>query len=356
MSGTWLSLSAIDTWMFRDGRPFGQDDPGASRAVSVFPPYPPTVVGALRAAVLRRLGEWNADLLGDGVNWQDEATSLGKLSFGPPVLHCHGDPLFPAPLHLVRGKLKGADALDLLRPKTLSVVSDLGDGKLFPAPKRRGLEGIKPASDYFVTQQGIQKILEGEVPNKSDLVKTSELWSQEERIGIELNRSSRTVKEGQFYMAHHVRPDDRKKVGIAVEVQGWQDEWTDEGLLTLGGEHRMAALTKLGNMELPSPPNKVQQQRKVVLIAISPVVPDAEGTIPGLDDNGDLEVVSACTGKPVPIGGWDSRQHCGLPLRRCWPAGSVWFVKVEQGASIPESIGVATNWGFGRVLAGLWPQ
>ena len=47
---TMLVLHPLDTLFFRDGRPYNQDDPGQAEAASVFPPHPPTVVGAVRAA------------------------------------------------------------------------------------------------------------------------------------------------------------------------------------------------------------------------------------------------------------------------------------------------------------------
>ena len=65
-----LKISAIDTVMFRDGKPFNQADAGASLAASVFPPYPPTLTGAVRAAIWNALGgrkeDWDKTLLGDG--------------------------------------------------------------------------------------------------------------------------------------------------------------------------------------------------------------------------------------------------------------------------------------------------
>jgi CRISPR/Cas system CMR-associated protein Cmr3 (group 5 of RAMP superfamily) len=75
----YFQLSAIDTLMFRDGRPFNQGDTGASEAVSIFPPLPPTIIGAIRAALWKHKGgPWPSNgSLGNGTNWQDDENVLG---------------------------------------------------------------------------------------------------------------------------------------------------------------------------------------------------------------------------------------------------------------------------------------
>ena len=63
-----LQLSAIDTWFFRDSTPFDKEDSSQAGVVGVFPPYPPTIAGAIRAALARRNGwdghsTWSSDAL-----------------------------------------------------------------------------------------------------------------------------------------------------------------------------------------------------------------------------------------------------------------------------------------------------
>ena len=349
-SSVWLGFDAVDTWMFRDGRPFDQGDAGASVARSVFPPFPPTLVGAVRALLWRQAlgGNWDTKKLGDGTNWSNGAT-LGPLRFGPPMVLYNGQPVFPVPLHLVEGKAKGTDKkqLTFLRPQKNSFECDLGNEVQLPAPVE-DLEGIKTISNRWVTVEGMESILNGEVPHDEHLIPTSKLWHTESRVGIGIDANSRVVRESQLYMASHVRLCEN--VRLAVEMQGWNGN-VPEGLTPVAGEHRMAEVHVL-EKEIALPKPVTPEDGSVVLIAISPVAPDKHGNIPGLPDD---KVVSACTAKPVPIGGWDSRAHAAIPLRRCWPAGSVWFLEGFEGKP-PEAIGVATEWGFGRVLAGKWPQ
>lgn len=354
MSGVWLGFDAVDTWMFRDGRPFNQGDAGASVMRSVFPPFPPTLVGAVRALLWRRaLGgaKWDDQIkrkLGNGTNWLKGAT-LGPLRFGSPLVLHDGQPVFPVPLHLVEGKVKDTNdrKLTFLRPADNVIHCDLGDKRL-PTPAE-ALEGIKTISDRWVTQEGMERILNGKVPDKDQLIPTGKLWNTESRVGISIDPGTRVVRESQLYMASHVRLCEN--VRLAVEMQGWNAE-VPNGLTPVAGEHRMAEVQALEKEIVLPEPVTPEKDGQIVLIAISPVAPDDKGNIPGLP--GD-KLMSACTGRPEPIGGWDSRAHTAIPLRRCWPAGSVWFLEGFEGEP-PSAIGMATEWGFGRVLVGRWPH
>lgn len=350
MSGNkWLSFDNIDTWMFRDGRPFNQNDAGAAVAASVFPPFPPTLVGAVRALLWRHVlgGTWDGRKLGDGTNWQNSST-LGPLQFGPPLVLRDGKPVFPAPLHLVEGKDEQTKKkrLTFLWPGKNGVKCDLDDNVCLPEPAE-ALEGIETITDRWVTLAGMKTILDGCLPEKTHLVPVKDLWQMESRVGIGINPETRVVREAELYMASHVRPCDN--VRLAVEMQGWEGE-LPKGLTPLAGEHRMAGVQQVENPGLPE--LATPEDGCIVLIAISPVAPDDKGNIAGLPED---KLVSACTGKPVPIGGWDSQGKKAIPLRHCWPAGSVWFLENFKGTP-PASIGAATEWGFGRVLAAAWPS
>lgn len=344
-----LHIGSVDTLMFRDGRPFNQADFGASEAVSVFPPYPPTVVGAVRAALWQGPlgGDWKPSRLGTGTNWQDiGTTTLGPLKFGAPVLLCDGEPVFPVPLHIVEGRKSGGVKKELtcLVPG-LPRQCDRGTIRL-PVPEDATLEGVAPVGDRWVTTKGMQQILDGGVPEDGDLISQDRLWHSEPRVGIGITAATRTTSDGRLYMASHVRMQD--DVSLHVRLSGWNDSF-EAALLPLAGEHRMAALGDGNAVPLPEVPDKGRR----CLIALSPVVPDPKDDflIAGLLDN-DIE--SACLGRSVPIGGWDSLANGPIPLRRCYPAGSVWFLK--PGVKAPDEIGLATEWGFGQVMAGNWRE
>ncbi|MCI0538133.1 MAG: type III-B CRISPR module-associated protein Cmr3, partial [Verrucomicrobiales bacterium] len=82
---TLFTFTPLDTLFFRDGRPYNKNESN-SQVVSQFPPFAPTLIGAVRAAYARSLGwpekEWDIHIkqkLGSGKD-------LSPVSFSGPYL------------------------------------------------------------------------------------------------------------------------------------------------------------------------------------------------------------------------------------------------------------------------------
>lgn len=353
-----VRISAIDTLMFRDGRPFNQADAGASEAVSVFPPYPPTIVGAVRAALWKHIGGgWpSCGSLGNGTNWQSEGNVLNQLSFGPPVLLQNDEPIFPVPLHVMKAK---NDALTRLSPGSF-LESDIGKVRL-PSPDE-SLEGLKTIDGHWVSKAGMQAILNGAVPDAGQLIERDKyLWGNEQRVGIGIDRDTRTTLKAQLYMATHTRMRD--DISLYVKLSGFQQDdkkQFEKTLQPLAGEHRMAEIKACPKKPVILPKlTTALEDGRYCIILLSPLVIDA---LPGAGqeiENLPGKVISACLGKPVVIGGWDSQGRQPIPLRQCIPAGSVWFMRSDRNLKpddISGPIGKATEWGFGQILIGKWHE
>nr|WP_281418398.1 type III-B CRISPR module-associated Cmr3 family protein [Azospirillum soli] len=361
-------MSPTDTLFFRDGRPYNQGDEGLAHARSLFPPHPSTLTGALRAALALGRGwnggsPWSGDLtadLGDGPDMTG-----GTLRFGAPLLLRMGnggwEPLYPAPRALV-----GTDAFALLRPGR-PLDCDLGDGVRLPEDPA-GLRR-KPVEDLWLTSAGLALALDDRAAelDASHMVRSDALWTAEPRVGLALDKASRTARHGQLYAPVHVRLADR--VALAQPVEGLPEGWKPTRLVPLGGEHRTAMVDLLA--EPPVPPRATAfkpagdgTRRCVMLVLLSPARVGEGWLRPGaLRDDGwaGAEIVSACLGDPVPIGGWDSRpgETRGVrgprPLRAFLPASSTWFLHAPEGWSPPRPwLGDPTDarHGFGRFALG----
>ncbi|MCV6547913.1 MAG: hypothetical protein OIF56_11660 [Cohaesibacter sp.] len=370
MKSKTIHFDAVDTLMFRDGKPFNQSDAGASEASSIFPPYPPTLVGAVRAMLWQESldGKWIEDALGNGTNWQ-QGDSLGNLRFGAPIVMKNSRPVFPVPLHVVTGE-PGKSGKTGEKSKIKPLYSQLSPGPKrecdlksggnlvrLPKPMNGELEGIKVIEDRWLTLEGMKKVLAGHVSflAEQDFIKRSDLWQTEPRVGIGIDSQTRIVSDSQLYMASHIRMAD--DVTLALTVEGWPEPKKAEKqkpfLRPLAGEHRVASI-HYDEEVLPIPAAvRASGQTKTCVIAISPVVPDPDNdfAILGLPDEC---VISACLGKPVSIGGWNSISRCPIPLRQCIPAGSVWFMEDGWDSDIGDHIGLAQEWGFGQILIGTY--
>ncbi|MBB4302847.1 CRISPR-associated protein Cmr3 [Rhodobium orientis] len=354
-----LRILPIDTLMFRDGRPFNQEDEGAGAAESLFPPPPPTLAGAVRLAIAQRAGfpkrDWPVDLVGDGVDWQDQETWLGTLAFGPLMMELGGEFLLPAPAHLGKDNQMALRLLHL--PAEAEFASDwaMPDGGrvLYPrAPK--GAKGFKALEGHWLTFKGMEAVLEGNTPDQADLIRSDRLLRRESRVGIGVAQDSRRANDGQLYTASFLRLCD--EANFCLAIKGLPDSLS-AFVQRLGGEHRQAEFRPDTLVtDLPSSPSGTGAY---AAIAVSPVLL-AEEPEPGARINGlPGELVSACIPKPFMLGGWDSRTRGPLPLRPVIPAGVVFFMRCSGDELPPQGrtrVGLSTKWGFGHCLIGRWPQ
>lgn len=382
MSTRTVLLTPIDAWFFRDGRPYNQGESGQTDVRSLFPPFAPMVVGTLRAALALGQGwsgreSWAAELhpvLGNGFD------DLGKLQFHGPFLVRNGEWLFPVPLHLL-GRV--ADHAPLAQPFWLPSAflapnligpvfeSDLGPVP-FPVPiKSKGQhEQLKEPTGLWITAEGYSSILRGEMPNAETVVSSSALWKSEQRVGLARNHDRRAAEEGALYSPEYVRL--LRGVELATVVEGVPEDWTFPDLIALGGESRMAQCeSRADELRLPQLPiDMIRESNRFTVSLLSPLclprdssgrlAPPMPGqTFPGLTGS---TVVSACVGRPVHIGGWNSLKCEPLPLIPYLPPGSTWFCEADPAAldsvltSHGRHFGERTPYGFGQIALGAWPQ
>jgi CRISPR-associated protein Cmr3 len=356
-----LFLSALDTWFFRDTTPFTKDASPQAGVVSLFPPHPPTVTGAVRAALARANGwdgarPWSADLkqiLGDGPE------QLGQLRFTGPFIARNRGLLFAVPQHVIGH----TDEHDAWHPDALLILGDeiecdLGRRQL-PIPDRRTESRPRPAASHRITPDGLAQILRGELPSREHLVHESTLWKREPRVGIARETGSRTTKDGALYSTHHIRPVLHQELQIAIDVNGVPPDWPTlrRAFVPLGGESRLAVCelaeptSALGFV----PPALAIDDSRVLLVALTPLLLDADvvlgkAPLPELD----AYVLGACSERPLRIGGWDSRTHEPLRLRNALPAGSTLFCALHDRAQFHAqlrngllSVGDSIASGFG---------
>lgn len=383
MANGFYVVQPQDSLFFRDGRPYEQADDGLAAAASLFPPHPTTLTGALRVALAMGNG-WNGSngwdretitVLGNGPDLLE-----GSARFGVPVVMRQVDgkwqPLYPAPRHLLVRKAKREEQPKVKLPEfefaTLSphrtpALTDLG--QLHPMLPPKGWENAKdarPAHDWWLTADGLARILAGGKLDdhfvQSHTVNAADLWVKEPRVGLEMSANTRTAVRGRLYAPTHVRLRDN--VGLGIAVSGLPENWKKPAsIVPLGGEHRFAHLEPAG--EAPKVPelgkiNHDSEGNQLVSITLlSPARVDIEWLKPGPLFDGKAEILSACLGDVLPIGGWDSRpgpNRGPVPLRAFLPAGSCWFLRMPPDVreNLPPFLGDAADnaHGFGHCALG----
>lgn len=358
-----FALRPLDTLFFRDGTPFDAGSTARDDVGGVFPPWPPTVVGAIRAALARSrgwpgTGRWDPELdsvLGDGPD------DLGALRFSGPLL-LRGDRLvLPVPRHLLG--TTGPDGWTpacLLAPGPANVTCDLGEGMRMPTAPADAAELSEAPSDLWITEEGLRTIRDGGIPDRDALVETSRLWSDEQRVGLEREPISRTAVEGRLYRTRHVRLAD--DVALAMGVEGLPADWMlpEGAMVPLGGEGRLCtchALPRPSWIDTADPP--VGDALRLTFIALTPLIltPSMLRGAEAIDPAGSCKVTAACIGRPSRMGGWSSLERRPLPTEDVLPAGSVLFCeRADAAAAVPAVIGARAAAGFGRVAVGGWSE
>lgn len=371
-----IRFDSLDSLFFRDGRPYNQGELSQTGVSSAFPPSPPTLIGAIRAACARalgcRFGAWSEEVkthLGNGPD-------LGPLQFRGPFILYENEPVFPVPAHMLGKTVKSrkGNGKISIEPESLHLLSPEGVPELkcdlcslASFPFAEGVtQGAKPLGKqgWWIMGPGLKRLLQGQTPQPNHLVHSETLWQREPRVGISRSQETRTTEDGALYSSSHVRLN--RAVNLAMEVSGLPEtslSYLKKGLHPVGGESRSCWISvedrglKVPNV-LPSPKRKLLYTASILTPADTEAPPKlGEERFMGLPGR----IVSACLPRPVVIGGWDSIDRKPLPLRPHLAPGSVLFIEAEteeidqiknmQGGAI----GKRTTWGFGLIAIGNWP-
>lgn len=352
-------FSAVDTLFFRDGTPFNAGEGGQTEINGLFPPYMNTLQGVIRTTLAYSRGWKPGEPLPKELGDSDH---LGLLELQGPYLLKDGSPLFAAPALLLKTKNEHDGYVRLIPGE--KITCDIGHVQL-PMPEKN-LQGLKPLTGEWLTRAGMEKVLSGGVPERSQVFSENTLWHSESRVGIELNTATGTAMDGKLYSSTHVRL--APNISLGVVVSGVPEDWGEinNSIVPLGGEGRMANLAVANNkLAMPSPPTikTVDGIAKFTVILITPgCYQDTKQAIlegpPGVPG----KCVSACIGKLEQVGGWDLKNKQPRPMQPLLPAGSTWFFQAEEEL-LPEiyalhgqCIGNKVEYGYGQILIGSWGE
>lgn len=368
-----IFIRPVDTQFYRSGLPF---DAGEDTDTSfLFPPLPRTLYGALRSVGL-------AASLEDFQGPIDHPCYGGPGRFG--TLKIRGpflaqldssgrfayQLLLPFPLDVVMDKdsealfqfspsLKFPDeeiGWDLEKPK-ISFIDRFGQSALF--------EGkiVKPLQDdfFFPYDRLGTYLLHSLVGNAEKLLgdyKKEKILQVEKRTGIARDNATRTIIESMLYHGSHFRLRDLQEDGLHgygfwIDVDGVDSGFPVSGFLRLGGESRSALFETINN-EGSTPwfisfrnevIKHIAQNGKFKAYFITPALFKG-GSLPCNCKNSggnvtlnieyqagqsiDFHLISLCTGKPIPVGGWDIHGKEPKKMRKAVPAGSVYFFLADS--------------------------
>jgi CRISPR-associated protein Cmr3 len=382
-----LFLEPAEPLLFRGtGRSFDAGE--SSYADTLFPPTPETLQGAVRAAIATHWDRTKTlvevfqeqalvDLIGDRSRYG--RFRVTGIALARRREDGHVECLFTAPAHLL--EVKGADnanaqivRLRPWRPEEVGIQTDLPEGMQL-LYHNEYVEGKLEPIGRWLTEQGLQKALRSSANlTEEDTVRTREIFEYESRLGIGMDNATKTTQVGLLYQLRMVRM--KPGYGFVLDVRLGQssgaslatnsaevlvdDDQTqqrlrlpDHGWITLGGERRAAHFEVL-----PSPqPSDLEQAKRGNLLYLAAPAALAGGWQPEQWIAPLTRPVAAAINRYQSIGGWlltpkDSGGE-SKPMRRCVPAGSVYFF--DRAVTVTRPL-TDYGWqiGYGIAYAGEW--
>jgi len=337
-----LAFTPVDTWFFRESRPM--ESLGGTSLGNQFPPSPSTLMGALRTRIGDMLGaDWNNLVAKPLPAWWGDTDQWGDLTLGGPWLRIAGEDYFPTPACL----LQAADGKSIRLQPGSAVHCDLGVVRLPQIPASTP-PGVKPLDDSWLRAKEFRQLLSGQpLPHPLPVKKLPELFQDEYRLGIAINPERRAVVDGQLYQTRHLRSQQDLAVmitldGLPSEVEAQlHQQLIRQPLLRLGGEGRMAQVTVMEKVSLPSLSGTPTKNSKLLAIALNDIpISKADWPLPGFVKQqhadgiqcwrGELEgrsltLLTMTSGKVRRQGGWDLQHHQPRAVQSLLPAGTVFF-------------------------------
>ena len=390
-----LLLDPLDVLFFRDGRPFE----AASRGYGGLP-MPQTLMGMIMEHIRGKLGIESKDIHGMRNNaehthrWTANVAVRGPWFVEPAEDGESVKDLFlPAPAHLVGDGDNENPKLQLLAPMRNS---DFLPG--WNPPRRDGDElrplvaagpvGKSKGEAKWLNKDGLESILNGVAPDPAGLVKSSSVYTYEDRTGIAVDHQKGTAEDGMIYGARFLRLEKKRmlyaEVGIEPgsginlieDTKKLRGQLTS-GALTLkfGGEARRVRVTVVKPFDWPKAPDSVPSTEEggFSTILVSPVIftcRDGSNSTPRMPPCVG-KLVGAAVPKPLAISGWaKAALHEGDPTtnaprstRYAAPAGTVYFWQNGKNADSdrphPTMYSLAHDprnraAGWGVALRGAW--
>jgi len=369
-----ISLSPLDTFFFRDGKPFSSGE--QSEAEGIFPPFSSTAYGALRTEYISEHG-MTAFTSGKLEKTIGTIESVKNASFRIKgiFLADESHTYFSLPGDIVQTKIVHSKKCDHLYHLYLSERS-----KIFSNAPLTSLlmcdnqnEKVEYPSNSFMDENDMNAyLLDCSVPH--ECMKQDDFLKREPKIGIGRNAETLTSKEGLLYRLDMMRFYNKNgKFQLCVEASGIS--LNNQGILKLGGENK-AFVYESAEAESPLDSDefkaelaeRLEQKRqngkiRFKLCFATPAIGDTGWRIKKIFSSGiSCNLITAAIGKYLNIGGWDLVKREPKRMYRAVPAGSVYYCETESEKTTAKDVIDAFHYqnisdqrseeGFGLVLVG----
>jgi CRISPR-associated protein Cmr3 len=309
-----LFIEPLDVLYLRGNKLFGG---AGDHGESLMPPWPSMAAGALRSRLMAE-GETVESLA---------AFHLSRFGLARQTKNGETETLWPLPADVIVTTDDLSDAT-YLRP-TAPPTGIASSHALPLLPALCASKPGKPVSGLWLNSSGIAAWLAGQTITRAHLLRSSELWQTDARLGIALDPTTRSAANGKIYTTETVAL--REKVGFIASSTGHQRTLADGNLLRLGGDGRAARVSAV-NATLPVTDwARIEHEGRFRLILTTPGIFPAGWQPEGIP----ATLLAASVSRAETISGWDVYLNKPKPAQRIAPTGSVyWYGKLADLAAL----------------------
>lgn len=305
-----LFLEPLDVLYLRGNKLFGG---AGDHGESLMPPWPSMAAGALRSRLMAE-GETLESL----AEFHLTGFSLARQSANGKT-----EILWPLPADVIVTQDDLSDAA-YLRPT--APPTGLASSHALPLlPALCAGKPGKPVGGLWLNEQGIAAWLAGKTITQAHLVRASELWQIDGRLGIALDPTTRSAADGKIYTTETVTLCP--KVGFITRSSGHQRQLADGYLVRLGGDGRAAKVSAVSAAPPATDWVRIEREGRFRLMLLTP------GIFPSGWQPEDVPatLVAASVSRAETISGWDLITGKPKPAQRIAPTGSVyWYDKLAD--------------------------
>ena len=202
-----IRLKALDTLFFRDGKPFTRGE--SCWAVGNFPPLPSVIYGALRSACF-------ADDIKSFVHVNTDSDTTAGLKIKGVYLAVDDIPCLPLPLDCVRIKDSEEDEAFLLKIFKAPVASSCRTSHILRSEDVIEVENAEQAfidvdsfNNYLTLNENMSDDNMAVASLLLNYMKLSDYLITEPKLGIALDKNSRSAKDHMLYRVGMLRPESK---------------------------------------------------------------------------------------------------------------------------------------------------
>lgn len=318
-----IRIEAIDTLFFRDGRPFSMGE--ETFATGIFPPPPSVLYGALRSAYASE----------NGISLDNIRTETEKIKINGINYAC-GNFFYPMPLDLVVLKSDKEKARLLYAGDKNNIKSNSNDAFKYVLWHPEHIDNS--TSNCMISADTFEDYLFDCHSHSAgwNYKPMSKLITTEVKIGIGRTNETKQSEDGKLYrvgmqrMQSLTSKDINERFSFVLNIS--ENSLTKLG--KLGAEGKSIVIRN--DEEFTGNLNIQYEENSYFKLYLQTTSLFEKGYLPDLKKHfkgWDLEILTCAIGRPQHIGGWDLENNFPKSMMKAIPAGSVYYVKVNNGTT-----------------------